>query len=152
MIKPATLSGSATDRVLRTERLRNTRRASTLRVAIVGLFLANMLVMTFVLDRWQFSAGLVIFAIYFLLAAALWIVVHRSERAALLSWISLPTMDMPMVFAIQVAVLPQRTATEEVSSVLSESSSGRSRSTASWQRSGSNPMYGLLAPKSLVMM
>ncbi|HEY7471533.1 MAG TPA: hypothetical protein VIE68_04220, partial [Gemmatimonadota bacterium] len=88
---------------MRGERIHNARRAALMRLVIVGAFLSNSLAMVFVVRAWPYRAATTVLVVYVLLAALLLLLVHRSERAALLSWFAIPFLDIPLTFAIQVA-------------------------------------------------
>jgi hypothetical protein len=88
---------------VRGERIHNARRAALMRLVIVGAFLSNSLAMVFVVRAWPYRAATTVLVVYVLLAALLLLLVHRSERAALLSWFAIPFLDIPLTFAIQVA-------------------------------------------------
>jgi len=89
-----------------------------MRVAIVGAFLANILVLVLVARAVPFSAATGLFLAYFLGAVVLLILTRRSERAALLSWYMIPLLDMPILFVFEVAMLPLRAAGDVVPSFL----------------------------------
>jgi hypothetical protein len=70
-----------------------------MRVAIVGAFLANILVLVLVARAVPFSAATGLFLAYFLGAVVLLILTHRSERAALLSWYMIPLLALGEPYA-----------------------------------------------------
>jgi adenylate cyclase len=99
---------TAYDRALRAERIWNARRAALMRVAIVAAFLLNILVQVFIVRAWPWNAGTVLFLAYFLFAVLLLLLARRSEVAAVLSWFSIPFLDIPVLFVVQRAMLPYR--------------------------------------------
>lgn len=89
------------------ERVRNARRAAMMRVAIVGAFLVNIVVVAFLVDE-PFAAGPLVFTGYFLLAALASALTRRSDRTAVLSWYFIPFFDMPVLVVVQFAMLSLR--------------------------------------------
>lgn len=96
---------NAYDRAIRAERIRNARRAALMRLGIVGAFLANSLIMVFVLRAWPWTGGTLVLTVYFPVAVLFLLWTGHSDRAALLSWLAIPLFDMPLIFAIQIAQL-----------------------------------------------
>lgn len=90
------------------ERVRNARRAAMMRVAIVGTFLVNLVVLVAILRGEPFAAGPVVFTGYFLLAVLANAVTRRSDRTAVLSWYFIPFFDMPVLLVVQFAMLSLR--------------------------------------------
>jgi hypothetical protein len=68
---------NAQERAFGSERIWNARRAALMRVAIVGTFLINTLVLVFVVRAWPFNAATGMFLVYFLLALVLLVLTRR---------------------------------------------------------------------------
>lgn len=94
------------ERILRAERRRNARRLAALRTIVVGLFLANELVMVYLVGAWKANPGSALMAGYFVLSFFLWLAVRRSDVLALWGPLTVPFVDVPFVFALQAVTIP----------------------------------------------
>lgn len=101
-MRPAARDDPAFRRALAAERLRNARALNLGRFRSLTLFFAlDALLALF--TGWR--AHLPLFACYWVLSAAVFIMSRRSDRMARLASLTIPTMDMPMVFFLGWAFL-----------------------------------------------
>jgi hypothetical protein len=86
-------------KALADERLRRTRQINLFRFQAVGVFLVMMIGFKVSVPGWV-GPPLPVFVAYFALAAAVWWMTRRSERLARLTSLSIPAVDMPMLFLL----------------------------------------------------
>src|SRR5687768_523415 len=96
------------DGALRAERITNARRATLMRVVIVGTFLANYLSLVFLVRAQPPNAGTALFPGYFLAALLILALTRRSGTAADVSWYFIPFFDMPLLFAFELVMIGAR--------------------------------------------
>jgi hypothetical protein len=89
----------AFERALAEERLRSTRQLSAFRVLAVTAFLGVTLVFRATLTGWV-GPPLWLFALYWFAAVASWWASRRSDRLAPFGGLSVPFIDMPMLFLL----------------------------------------------------
>ena len=86
-------------RALAEERLRSTRLINSFRLQGVTAFLALMFAFRLVIAGW-IPPPLWLFTAYWAAAATIWWASSRSDRVARLAGLSIPVVDMPLVFLI----------------------------------------------------
>ena len=86
---------------LRAERLRTSRRLAQVRLWGAAAALALTTALTFGVDRADWAPSAMVFAVYAGFAAALWVLVWRSEDLAGRAGWAVALVDVPMVFCSQ---------------------------------------------------
>ena len=99
MALPTDAATAAFERALADERLRSTRQINLFRLVGVSAFLALMISFRLVLAGWV-PPPFWLFTAYWMAAAAIWWASMRSDRLARLTGLSIPLVDMPLVFLI----------------------------------------------------
>jgi adenylate cyclase len=99
MAPPTDPAAAAFARALAEERLRNTRQINAFRLQGVTAFLALMFAFRLVVAGW-IPPPLWLFTAYWAAAAAIWWASRRFDRVARLAGLSIPVVDMPLVFLI----------------------------------------------------
>lgn len=88
------------------ERLLGARRLNAARIAIVGLFLCMFLVLGYGLGDPNYRGSIELWFLYFALATAVYWLGSRTRLAPRLGMLPVLAIDMPMLFALQVALIP----------------------------------------------
>jgi signal transduction histidine kinase len=91
---------------LEEERIENSRRINVLRLWGVSAFFALYLVLGGVLQIRAWQGNLGIFAVYWLVTAAIFVVSRKRVDAARLASLGIAFVDMPVVFFLQYATFP----------------------------------------------
>ncbi|OLC00762.1 MAG: hypothetical protein AUH30_01785 [Candidatus Rokubacteria bacterium 13_1_40CM_68_15] len=96
----------ALHRELTQERIQSARRINLVRVWGVSAFFALFLVLGGLLRLPAWTGNLDLFAIYWLITVAVYVLSRRVERVARVASLAVALVDMPMVFFLQWATFP----------------------------------------------
>jgi len=99
MAPPTDPAVEAFERALAEERLRSTRRINLFRLEGVSAFLALMTVFRLTITGY-IAPPLGLFTAYWVAAVAVWWARIRSDRFARFTGLSIPLVDMPVVFLV----------------------------------------------------
>ncbi len=94
--------------VLYAERLKNARRGTMLRAAIVSGFFATEMFMVFGLGLYVWHQGTTALAGYAAASILIWLVARNSNRLLMASSLAIPILDMPAMFLVFVRTLSVR--------------------------------------------